>query len=186
MVRCTDPASTTPSTTVHHSPQHARSDEARLLTFQYRCFSCNEPSPRGVANLDFCTATILANSACCASMNYTGNPRHLRRSQHTRSSHKGLGFRHRQPTPTTRPWLDICGSFQKQKESAASGSNADNSVTQCTTSSSEEATHGFQNKRRRLLEQGDWLGLDIGAPINVLLLSCLEKQVVKSENRYTN
>jgi hypothetical protein len=144
----------------------------RRLTFRYLCFSCEEPSPRGFTNLYFHPATVPTYSACCASMNYTGNPRRLRRG--ARSSHRGLGARNRQPTPTTRPWLDICGSFQRQRDGGATGGDADNSIAPDTTSSSEDVKDEFQSKRRRLLEQGDWLGLEIGASIDVPSSPALE------------
>ena len=106
-------------------------------------------------------------------MNYTGNPRHLREGQHSRSFRKAPRPRHRRPTPAIleRPWLDICGSFQKQTDGSTArptgGVAATSAVVPSTISSMEDATDCFQAKRRRLLEQSDWLGLDLTAPINV-------------------
>jgi len=106
-------------------------------------------------------------------MNYTGNPRHLRGGQHSRPSQKVLRPRHGRHTPKLleRPWLDICGTFQKQTEFRAAhpsgGVAATSAVAPSTTSSMEDGTDCFQTKRRRLLEQSDWLGLELAAPINV-------------------
>lgn len=96
-------------------------------------------------------------------MNYTGNPRHLR--SHTRSSQKAYFRCQRLKTPiiSERPQLDICKGFQEQTRTQSTGSDA-KSVTPSVSSDDRDT---FQTKRRRLLQQKDWLGLDIYAPIKV-------------------
>jgi hypothetical protein len=93
-------------------------------------------------------------------MNYTGNPRHLR--SQTRSSHFRRLHRFKTPTISERPQLDICQEFQAQ--TSHTGSEA-KSVSSSVTSDPDT----FEAKRRRLLQQKDWLGLDISAPINVCI-----------------
>lgn len=105
-------------------------------------------------------------------MNYTGNPRHLR--ARSRSTQKQ--YLHRQhsgpPAITEPPLLDICQTFQIQENprfssvaSATSVISATSEVESVASSSSREER--FNAKRRRLLQQEDWLGLDLAAPINV-------------------
>ena len=109
-------------------------------------------------------------------MNYTGNPRHLRGGLHSRSSQRVLRLRHT-PAILERPWLDICRTFQKQTECRTArpsgGVAASSAVALSTTSSMEDGRDCFQTKRRRLLEQSDWLGLELAAPINVSKPSAL-------------
>ena len=97
-------------------------------------------------------------------MNYTGNPRHLR--SHPRSSQRDRFRRHRLQTPaiSEQPRLDICQGFQEQSTSH-SGSD---SKSIATSASGERDS--FDAKRRRLLQQRDWLGIDISAPIKVSLI----------------
>lgn len=93
-------------------------------------------------------------------MNYTGNPRHLRR--YPRSSQKEY-FRRPQLKTTgisERPRLDICQNFQEQ-------TNRSESETPSVVSSPSGDNDTFEAKRRRLLREKDWLGLDIAAPIKV-------------------
>jgi len=90
-------------------------------------------------------------------MNYTGNPRHLRARVKS-----NIVRRHRVSTQLPdRPHLDICQSFQDPRSSVA-GSE---SIATETSESGEVDT--FEAKRRRLLQQNDWLGLDVAAPIKV-------------------
>jgi len=100
-------------------------------------------------------------------MNYTGNPRHLR--GRSRSSKKGYRFLQRARTPAIpeRPHLDVCQAFQAPTESHTS------SQVQSIATSSSSGEDRFNAKRRRLLQQQDWLGLDISAPINVTPVSCV-------------
>jgi len=110
-------------------------------------------------------------------MNYTGNPRHLR--ARSRSTQKQ--YHHHQharpPAISEPPLLDICQAFQIQENprlsgvaSATSAIIATSEVESVTSSSSRE--EHFDAKRRRLLQQQDWLGLDLAAPINVLSFNC--------------
>ena len=97
-----------------------------------------------------------------------GNPRRL--ASHPRTS--GEEYLRRQrlatPTPSERPQLSICQSFQCQ--STYSQSVAGSAVT--STSSTHDG-NTFEVKRRRLLQQKDWLGLDLSAPIKVSSLGDL-------------
>ena len=94
-------------------------------------------------------------------MNYTGNPRHLR--GRSRPSQKEYQHRQRARTPAIleTPQVDICKAFQ-----APTDSRTDGEVQSIATSSSSREDP-FNAKRRRLLQQQDWLGLDIATPINV-------------------
>ena len=112
-------------------------------------------------------------------MNYTGNPRHLRTHSRRHSSQKDYFYRRQQRfnSPSIiagRPQLDVCQNFQQQQATATtaasvtailSGSHAKST----SPSVSHDETESFQAKRRRLLQQRDWLGLEISAPIKVLL-----------------
>jgi hypothetical protein len=93
-------------------------------------------------------------------MNYTGNPRRLRSIP--RSSQRTLLHRQRLRTPVIpeRPQLDICQSFQAQ-------TNHSTTESQSVATSSTGGSDSFEAKRRRLLQQKDWLGLDLSAPIKV-------------------
>ena len=108
-------------------------------------------------------------------MNYTGNPRQLR--TRSRSSQKEYHYRQRARTPAIpeRPQLDICQTFQAQTESHAG------SEVQSIATSSNSGEDRFNAKRRRLLQQQDWLGLDISTPINVIPVNCV---VDASDLRY--
>jgi len=99
-------------------------------------------------------------------MNYTGNPRHLR--SHTRSSQKDYFRRQRLKTPSIseRPQLDICQGYQEQSATPLTGSHPAKSITPSVSSDDRNTFHA---KRIRLLQQKDWLGLDISAPIKVFL-----------------
>lgn len=99
-------------------------------------------------------------------MNYTGNPRHLR--SHPRSTQKGYFRRQRLKTPSIseRPQLDICQGYQEQSTTLSTGSHKAKSVTPSVSSDDRDTFHA---KRRRLLQQKDWLGLDVSAPIKVFL-----------------
>jgi hypothetical protein len=117
-------------------------------------------------------------------MNYTGNLRHLRTHPRRRSSQKDY-FHHRQHRSNThfvipgRPQLDVCQDFQEHQSATTtaasataipSGSQAKNN----TPSVSHDDTESFQTKRRRLLQQTDWLGLEISAPIKVPFHSAIK------------
>src|SRR5271155_4123949 len=105
-------------------------------------------------------------------MNYTGNPRHLR--SQPRSSQRDRFRRHRLQTPviSERPQLDVCQEFQEQT-STQSGCDSKSIAT-----SASAEYDSFEAKRRRLLQQKDWLGIDVSAPINVSYSSCYsEKQI---------
>ena len=111
-------------------------------------------------------------------MNYTGSLRHLRVHHRRRSSQKGY-FHHCQrfntlSVITGRPQLDVCQDFQEQSPAAtatgsAAGILSGSQAKSTTPSVSHDETEGFKAKRRRLLQQTDWLGLAISAPIKVLL-----------------
>ena len=114
-------------------------------------------------------------------MNYTGNLRHLRTHPRRRSSQKEW-FHHRLQQFNEhfaiggRPQLDVCQGFQEQQSAVitAASANAIPSRSQAkstTPSVSHDDPDSFQAKRRRLLQQTDWLGLEISAPIKVLLFS---------------
>src|SRR5271170_994575 len=94
-------------------------------------------------------------------MIYTDKPRHLR--SHTISSQRDRFRRHRLQTPVIaeRPQLDICQEFQ---EGTPTQPGSD-SKSIATSASGERDS--FDAKRRRLLQQKNWLGIDISAPINV-------------------
>jgi hypothetical protein len=107
-------------------------------------------------------------------MNYTGNPRHLR----ARSCSAQKQYLHRQrartPAVTEQPLLDICQAFQIQANPRLTSSTSTTSAISATSevesiaTSSNSREERFDAKRRRLLEQQDWLGLDLAAPINVI------------------
>ena len=110
-------------------------------------------------------------------MNYTGNPRHLRaRSRSIQKQY--LHHQHaRPPAIAEPPLLDICQAFQIQENprlsdvaSATSAIIGTSEVESVASSSSREER--FDAKRRRLLQQQDWLGLDLAAPINVFSFNC--------------
>jgi hypothetical protein len=112
-----------------------------------------------------------------SSMNYTGNPRHLRTHPRRRSSQKEYFYRRQQFNTSSalagRPQLDICQNFQEQWAPTTAASAAAillGSQAKKTPSVSPDDTESLQVKRRRLLQQKDWLGLEISAPIKVLLL----------------
>jgi len=73
------------------------------------------------------------------------------------------------PALSERPQLDICRSFQSQ---SSHSQRATGSVVTSTSSggSNQSTDDTFEVKRRRLLQQEDWVGLDIAAPIKVLTL----------------
>lgn len=110
-------------------------------------------------------------------MNYTGNPRHLRTHPRRRSSQKEYFYRRQRLNTssalTGRPQLDICQNFQEQWAPTTAASAAaillGNQAKKTPSVSSNDA-ESLQVKRRRLLQQKDWLGLEISAPIKVLLL----------------
>jgi hypothetical protein len=108
-------------------------------------------------------------------MNFTGNPRHLRSHPRPRSVSKGYFRRHR--AISERPQVAICQGFQDQ--SPDTGSEA-KSLSHISRSDQET----FETKRRRLLHQTDWLGLDISVPINVSFLAFAYFLITK-DIRYT-
>jgi hypothetical protein len=112
-------------------------------------------------------------------MNYTGNPRHLR--SHLRSIQKDYFRRQGLKTSSIseRPQLDICQGYQEQSTTLSTGSHQAKSVTPSVSSDDRDTFHA---KRRRLLQQKDWLGLDISAPIKVFC-PCFLSIII--DNRFT-
>jgi hypothetical protein len=105
-------------------------------------------------------------------MNYTGNPRHLR--GRSRSSQKEYLRRQRLSTPaiSERPPLDICHKFQERTSQTASATQSvasgDHDNDNNNNDDNDNDNDTFDAKRRRLLLQQDWLGLNVSAPIKVL------------------
>lgn len=97
-------------------------------------------------------------------MNYTGNPRHYRSHPGPPSALKGY-FR-RQCALLERPLLAICQEFQDP--SPDTGTDAKSPLRVSCISTEQET---FETKRRRILHQKDWLGLDISSPINVSVIA---------------
>ena len=102
-------------------------------------------------------------------MNYMGNPSRLR--SHPRSSQKEYFRRQRlvTPTPSERPRLGICQAFQSRLHSNFLQTGTESVVTNTNSTHGEDT---FEVKRRRLLQQKDWLGLDVSAPIKVIYPKC--------------
>jgi hypothetical protein len=90
-------------------------------------------------------------------MNYTGNPRHLRSRPRASKLHPRRQ-RLNTPAASERPALDICSGFQDRTSQTTSESRS-------VATSDDNNT--FDAKRRRLLLQSDWLGLEVSAPIKV-------------------
>src|SRR5437773_248984 len=103
----------------------------------------------------------LAFSWCQRRMNYTGNPRHLRcHSRHRHSTRKDYFRGQRLPTisPLERPQIDVCRDFQQ--DTSVTTPLLGREVKRVSKSEFSDGSETFQAKRRRLLEQKDWLDLD--------------------------
>jgi hypothetical protein len=109
-------------------------------------------------------------------MNYMGNPRHLR--ARPRSSQKEYRRRQRLGTPaiSERPALDICQGFQQSPEKTVSH----------VPSVTADDMDTFDAKRRRLLRQQDWLGLNVSAPIKVSRYPRLTRYTISALKRKGN
>ena len=103
-------------------------------------------------------------------MNYTGNPRHLR--TRPRSSQKEFLRRRQLGTPAVseRPVLDICHGFQDRTGRTVNEAHSVPPTDLQSVANGDNNT--FDAKRRRLLLQQDWLGLDVAAPIKVRHCQC--------------